>query len=207
MPSCASTGRRRARCWRTRPTGCCTWDAFEDAVARAAHRLAGGAAPPARPGAAFEAGDDLQASSLGQAIAEDYLLGDGRPCRPSTGTRASCGCAGSIAAAPPCCGARCARRCPTGGSPRPAGGFASGPRRPPAAPAVEELASCARPSPPGVTFDPGSTFRPDAAPSPAGGPPLLFGRPGDRVRGRRPASGAGPGVGALGAPGIAARAR
>ncbi len=39
--------------------------------------MAGGSAAPARAGRDLKQGSDLQASSLGQAVAEAYLLGDG----------------------------------------------------------------------------------------------------------------------------------
>ncbi|HSS38164.1 MAG TPA: PLP-dependent aminotransferase family protein [Polyangia bacterium] len=110
-------------------------------------------------------GTDLQASSLGQAIAEAYLLGDADlpavdwdarlvRLRRFYRRRATL-LSGALRAA-----------LPDWRFITPAGGFAIWAEAPVAAPAVEELGFLREAIAEGVAFDPGSTFRPDAAAGP-----------------------------------------
>jgi 2-aminoadipate transaminase len=110
-------------------------------------------------------GTDLQASSLGQAIAEAYLLGDGDlppvdwdarlvGLRRFYRRRATLLLRALRAALPDW-------RFTT-----PAGGFAVWAEAPAGGAAVDELTFLREAIEAGVVFDPGSTFRPGAAPTP-----------------------------------------
>jgi 2-aminoadipate transaminase len=110
-------------------------------------------------------GTDLQASSLGQAVAESYLLGDAdeppvdwdaRLVRLRRFYRRR----GTLLV-------RALRTAlPDWGFTTPAGGFAIWAEAPPGAGAVDELSFLRQAIADGVAFDPGSTFRADAAPGP-----------------------------------------
>ena len=110
-------------------------------------------------------GTDLQASSLGQAIAEAYLLGDAdapavdweaRLVRLRRFYRRRASQLGrSLRAA-----------LPDWRFTMPAGGFAIWGQAPAGAPAVDELTFLRQAIDAGVAFDPGSTFRPGGGPAP-----------------------------------------
>ena len=110
-------------------------------------------------------GTDLQASSLGQAIAEAYLLGDddvpavdwdARLVRLRRFYRRRATLLGrSLRAA-----------LPDWHFTVPAGGFAIWGQAPAGAPARDELTFLRQAIEAGVAFDPGSTFRPDRGPAP-----------------------------------------
>lgn len=110
-------------------------------------------------------GTDLQASSLGQAIAEAYLLGDGD--LPAVDWDARLGRLRRLYRRRATLLLRALRSALPGWRfTKPAGGFAIWAEAPPDAPAVEELTLLRHAVAAGVAFDPGSTFRPDAAPRP-----------------------------------------
>ncbi len=113
----------------------------------------------------LKAGTDLQASSLGQAIAEAYLVGDGDlpavdwdarlvRLRRFYRRRATL-LSGAVRLA-----------LPDWRFTAPAGGFAIWAEAPADARAVDELTFLQEAVQAGVAFDPGSTFRPGAAPAP-----------------------------------------
>ncbi|MES1210158.1 MAG: PLP-dependent aminotransferase family protein, partial [Pseudomonadota bacterium] len=117
------------------------------------------------PALRLKQGTDLQASSLGQAIAEAYLLGDADVpavdwdarlvrLRRFYRRRATLLLRALRAALP------------DWRFTAPAGGFAIWAEAPAAAPVIEELSLLRHAVAEGVAFDPGSTFRPDAAPGP-----------------------------------------
>jgi len=110
-------------------------------------------------------GTDLQASSLGQAVAETYLLGDGelagadweaRLARLRRFYRRRATLLGRALRA----------HLPDWSFTPPEGGFAIWARAPEGHPPVDELAFLRAAVEAGVSFDPGSTFRPDRAAHP-----------------------------------------
>ncbi len=108
-------------------------------------------------------GSDLQASSLGQAIAETYLLGDGKDLPGVDWDARLVRLRRFYRRRATLLGRALRAALPDWQFTAPEGGFAIWARAPDAARAVDELAFLRAAVAAGVSFDPGSTFRPDRA--------------------------------------------
>ncbi len=111
-------------------------------------------------------GSDLQASSLGQAIAETYLLGDGQDLPGVDWDARLARLRRFYRRRATLLGRALRSALPEWRFTAPEGGFAIWAHAPEAPRAVDELAFLRAAVAAGVSFDPGSTFRPDRAPHP-----------------------------------------